>query len=216
MATLLIDAPAPSVSALEVGSVIAGRYVIQRVIGKGGYGAVFEARHTGTGQGVAVKTLAPGLETDETALKRFFQEARVTSGLRHPNTIRVFDFGQDDSGIIYLAMELLTGLTLKQELKRRQKLNAGVYSEKEAIEIGIAITKSLGEAHAAGLVHRDLKPDNVFLHQVEGDDPVVKVLDFGIVKLANSSQINVVRRSEEHTSELQSLRHLVCRLLLEK
>jgi serine/threonine protein kinase len=186
MATLLVDPPAASVMKLEVGSVIAGRYVIKRVIGRGGYGAVFEATHTGTGQGVAVKTLAPGLETDETALKRFFQEARATSGLRHPNTIRVFDFGQDDSGLIYLAMELLTGVTLKQELKKRQK-EGRVFTEAEAIAIGMAITKSLGEAHAAGLVHRDLKPDNVYLHQVEGDDPVVKVLDFGIVKLANSS-----------------------------
>lgn len=186
MATLLVDPPEPSVHKLEVGSVIAGRYVIQRVIGKGGYGAVFEALHTGTGQGVAVKTLAPGMETDETALRRFFQEARVTSSLRHPNTIRVFDFGQDDHGIIYLAMELLTGATLKQELKNRQREDR-TFSEREAIEIGVAITKSLGEAHAAGLVHRDLKPDNVFLHQIDDDNPVVKVLDFGIVKLANSS-----------------------------
>ncbi|MCK6551955.1 serine/threonine protein kinase, partial [Myxococcota bacterium] len=186
MATLLVDAPSPSISDIVPGFVIGGRYVVQRLLGKGGYGAVFEARHTGTGQGVAVKTLAPGLEADDAALRRFFLEARVTSGLKHPNTVRVFDFGQDDSGLLYLAMELLTGHTLRDVLKQRLR-EGRVFTEREAIEIGAAITRSLAEAHAAGLVHRDLKADNVFLHHVEGDDPVIKVLDFGIVKLANHS-----------------------------
>jgi serine/threonine-protein kinase len=185
VATLSIES-GNATGGLEVGSVLAGRYLIQRVIGRGGYGSVYEARHTGTGQGVAIKTLASNLEAEELALRRFFQEARVTAGLKHPNTIRVFDFGQDESGLVYLAMELLSGMTLKQALKDRIK-DDRVFSEKEAIEIGIAVTRSLGEAHAAGLVHRDLKPDNIFLHEVKGDDPIIKVLDFGIVKLANSS-----------------------------
>ena len=191
MATLLVDAPRSDPSLIQIGSMIAGRYECERVVGRGGFGAVFSARHTGTGQGVALKILASGDEDDDTAMRRFFQEARVTSGLRHPNTIRVFDFGQDDSGLVYIAMELLTGRTLKQELRARRK-QGQVFEEREAIEIAVAITRSLGEAHAAGLVHRDLKPDNVFLHQVEGDDPVVKVLDFGIVKLRNSgiTQVN--------------------------
>jgi len=191
MATLLVDAPSSDPSLIQIGSMIAGRYEVERVVGRGGFGAVFSARHTGTGQNVALKVLASGDEDDDTAMRRFFQEARVTSGLKHPNTIRVFDFGQDDSGLVYIAMELLTGRTLKQELRARRKAGR-LFEEREAVEIGVAITRSLGEAHAAGLVHRDLKPDNVFLHHVEGDDPVVKVLDFGIVKLRNSgiTQVN--------------------------
>jgi eukaryotic-like serine/threonine-protein kinase len=176
----------PGAQPIGAGSLIAGRYLIRRVIGRGGYGAIYEAEHTGTKQGVAIKTLAAGLEQDDLALKRFFQEARVTAGLRHPNTIRVFDFGQDDSGLLYIAMELLTGVTLKQELKARQEQDRA-FTEREAIDIGVQVTRSLGEAHAAGLVHRDLKPDNIFLAYLEGDEPIVKVLDFGIAKLQNES-----------------------------
>ncbi len=184
MATLLVGAAPSDPTRIRVGDLIAGRYEIEKVVGRGGFGAVFQARHTGTGQGVALKVLAAGGDDDELALQRFFVEARVTSGLRHPNTVRVFDFGQDDDGLVYLAMELLHGHTLKQELRARRR-EGRVFTEKEAVEIGIAVSRSLGEAHMAGVVHRDLKPDNVFLHHVEGDDPVIKVLDFGIVKLAH-------------------------------
>ncbi len=186
VSTLTVDGLSMGVSSLSVGSVLGGRYKLERLIGKGGFGSVFLARHTGTGQGVAIKTLSAGLENDDRALRRFFQEARVTAGLKHPNTIRVFDFGQEPSGVLFLAMELLTGVTLRTELKTR--LEAGrVFTERETIAIGEAVCRSLAEAHAAGLVHRDLKPDNIFLHRVEGDDSVVKVLDFGIVKSPDSS-----------------------------
>lgn len=187
MSTLLVDAPLSDPAYVKIGKLIAGRYEIERVIGRGGFGSVFAARHTGTGQGCALKVLASHPdEDDDLSLRRFFVEAQVTSSLRHPNTIRVFDFGQDDSGLVYIAMELLTGRTLKQELRARRRDGGRVFSEREAIDVGVAVTRSLGEAHAAGLVHRDLKADNVFLHHVEDDDPVIKVLDFGIVKLANS------------------------------
>jgi serine/threonine-protein kinase len=186
IATLLVDAPGVDVASVYVGQVIADRYVIERKIGRGGFGAVFAAHHTGTGQEVALKCLNTAAGVDDVTLRRFFQEARVTSGLRHPNTIRVFDFGQDDSGLLYLAMELLSGRTLKQELAHRRKENQ-VFSEQEAIHIGIGILRSLAEAHAVGLVHRDLKPDNIFLHEVTGEEPIIKVLDFGIVKLGDST-----------------------------
>jgi len=187
VSTLIFDGQALGVGSLQAGSILGGRYAIERLIGKGGFGSVFQARHTGTGQDVAIKTLGAGLESDDLALRRFFQEARVTAGLRHPNTIRVFDFGQEkDSGMLFLAMELLTGVTLKLELKNRVRQGA-VFTEREAIDVGDAVCRSLAEAHGAGLVHRDLKPDNIFLHRIDGDDLIVKVLDFGIVKLANSS-----------------------------
>jgi serine/threonine-protein kinase len=186
MATLLLDAPNVDARTVVPGTVIGGRYVVQREIGRGGFGCVFAARHTGTGQDVALKVISHLDSIEDVLIRRFFQEARVTSGLKHPNTIRVFDFGQDDSGLIYLAMELLNGRTLKQEFKKRLAENVP-FTETEAIRIGVGVARSLAEAHAAGLVHRDLKPDNIFLQEVADEDPTIKVLDFGIVKLANSN-----------------------------
>ena len=186
MATLLVDAPRSDARRVEMGMVIAERYRIERVLGRGSFGAVFAATHAGTGQPIALKILSGGEQDDELALRRFFQEARVTSGLRHPNTIRVFDFGQDDTGLVYLAMELLSGHTLRQALGNRKRKDQ-VFTEAEAVEAAVSITRSLSEAHAAGLVHRDLKPENVFIHELPGDEPIVKVLDFGIVKTRGSS-----------------------------
>lgn len=184
---------------LAAGTLIGGRYEVRRLIGSGGHGAVYEARHTGTGQGVALKVLLHAadserseVETPEagprppTALLRFFQEARLMAGLQHPNTVRVFDFGQDESGLVYLAMELLTGQTLRQSLKQRRR-DGRVFSHAEAIDVGVAITRSLGEAHRAGLVHRDLKPANIFLSALTSEDaPIPRVLDFGIAKQQDS------------------------------
>jgi serine/threonine-protein kinase len=187
MSTLLQGAVRSDADRVKPGTVVAERYQVTGILGKGGFGAVFKARHAGTGQDVALKVLSGGEADDQVALKRFFHEARVTAGLKHPNTIKVFDFGQDDDGIVYLAMELLVGEPLAAQL--RSRIGRGVaYSEREACEIGIAVLRSLGEAHAAGLVHRDLKPDNIFLHRVGDDDqPIPKVLDFGIAKMHGMS-----------------------------
>ena len=187
MATLLQGAARSDVAKVTVGSVVAERYQILGELGRGGFGAVLRARHVGTGQEMALKVLSGGEADDRMALKRFFLEARATAGLRHPNTIRVFDFGQDDSGIVYLAMELLVGAPLANHL--RDRVAAGQpYSEREAAEIGVTVLRSLAEAHGAGLVHRDLKPDNIFLHHVGEDEaPVIKVLDFGIAKVSGNS-----------------------------
>jgi serine/threonine-protein kinase len=185
LATLLVDTSSFRATEPKVGDVLAERYEIEEAIGRGGHGRVFRARHLGTGQDVALKILLPQPGTEDAfIIKRFFLEARVTSGLEHPNTIKVFDFGQEDSGLVYLAMELLSGSTLREELRERRHADRP-YSEREAVEIGIAVTRSLGEAHAAGLVHRDLKPDNIFLHRAGDDEPTIKVLDFGIVKLGD-------------------------------
>ena len=186
MATLLVEAPTSDPAQLTVGTTVGGRYVIKRLIGSGGSAWVFEAAHTGTGQPVALKVLAGGAGFDDVPVRRFFREARVTAGLQHPSTVRVFDFGQDDTGLVYLALELLAGHTLRHELQARLKVGQA-FTEAEATAIAVTITRSLSEAHASGLVHRDLKPDNVFLHEVAGNEPMVKVLDFGIVKSQDSS-----------------------------
>jgi len=172
---------------VKPGDVVAGRYRIIGLLGRGGFGAVCSAEHTGTGQAVALKYLAiDPASTDDDVVKRFFQEARITSSLRHANTVRVFDFGQSDNGALYMAMERLHGPTLEQVLRDHQ--NAGtVMTETQAIDLAIPITRALGEAHSASLVHRDLKPANLMLAEVPNDDPIVKVLDFGIARAKDSS-----------------------------
>ncbi len=164
------------------GEVVGGRYRIVRVIGRGGFGTVYEAEHVTTGHPVALKVLVaqPGSEGDELA-RRFFKEAATTSRLSHPNTVRVFDFGQSERGDLFLAMERLVGETLMDQLSRLHS-RGETMAEEDAVEIAIAVLRSLGEAHAHGLVHRDLKPANIFLHQLAGGEAIIKVLDFGIVK----------------------------------
>jgi len=178
---------------LPAGAVIAGRYRIENRLGKGGFGAVYEARHTASGQQVALKLLALDPEdAGEETYFRFFQEARVTANLRHPNTVRLYDFGQDDDGVLYMAMEVLRGPTLEKYLKQLRH-GGQVMTEAQAAALGVQVLKSLQEAHGAGLVHRDLKPDNLILHDVGEDDPVVKVLDFGIARQQNSGMTQGAR-----------------------
>jgi serine/threonine-protein kinase len=172
---------------LTEGTEVNGRYRIDKMIGQGGFGAVYKAKNLATDQDMAIKLLAVSLDSDDSdVIQRFFAEAQVTAALKHPNTIRVFDFGQTEGGALYIAMELLSGRPLNEELKLRNAAGE-VLTEDEIITIGVQSLRSLAEAHAANLVHRDLKPHNIFLHEVEGDDPVVKVLDFGIAKRLGSN-----------------------------
>ena len=190
MATILAEHPGGYQEPPVKGTVLAERYEIERGIGRGGFSHVYRARHLGTGQHVAIKVLTPASDVQyRFAVKRFFLEARVTAGLTHPSTVRVFDFGQEDSGLVYLAMELLQGCTLRDAL--RSRLAEGrAYTELEAGTIASSVLRSLSEAHRAGLVHRDLKPDNLFIHQVAGDE-IVKVLDFGIAKLGGGAAVTL-------------------------
>lgn len=164
-----------------LGRTIAGRYKVTSLLGKGGFGAVFAATHTMTSQDVVLKVMRPEFAADPTQVKRFMNEARISSGLMHPNTVRVFDFGQTDDGLLYLVMERLHGEELSDILKRDAPLDPG-----RAMHIAIGLLKSLSEAHAAGLVHRDLKPGNVFLVRVHGEEEYVKLIDFGIAKSVES------------------------------
>ncbi|MBM4342063.1 MAG: protein kinase [Deltaproteobacteria bacterium] len=182
----LVLAQNPDAKLVE-GTEVNGRYRIGHIIGQGGFGAVYKAKNMATDQDIAIKLLAVSLDSDDSdMIQRFFAEAQVTASLKHPNTIRVFDFGQAESGALYIAMELLSGRPLNEELRDRVS-RAQVFREEEVITIGSQVLRSLSEAHLASLVHRDLKPHNIFLHAVEGDDPVVKVLDFGIAKKLGSN-----------------------------
>jgi serine/threonine-protein kinase len=182
IACLRLEEPKCDPSSLPPGRLIGKRYRIDSLLGGGGSAVVFKARHVGTGQAVALKIARVSVEDHGTSLKRFFREARTTAQLCHPNSVRVFDFGQDDSSLVYIAMELLNGETLDEELHRRIE-ESRVFTEDEAAAIGISVLQSLQEAHDNGLVHRDLKPSNLFLHRLPGrDEPAIKVLDFGIAK----------------------------------
>ncbi len=187
--TSTLHSAAMDASALQFrpGDVLAGRYRLIRTLGRGGFGAVYAAEHTSTGQQIAIKILAvePGA-AEEDAGKRFFQEARITSQLRHPNTVRLFDFGQSESGALFMALELIQGPTLERVL-RDLALNGKTMAENDALDMAIAVLRSLAEAHTAELVHRDLKPANIMFADVPGEDPVVKVLDFGIARAKDSS-----------------------------
>ena len=171
----------------EPGDVIGDRYRVTGTLGRGGFGAVYAAEHTETGHAVAVKllTVDPDGVSDD-VVRRFYREARMTARLTARETVRVFDVGQTAGGPMFLAMELLRGLSLEQ-LLRQLAVSGTQMTEAEAIDIAIPILKSLAEAHKAGLVHRDLKPANIMIARVGDDDSIVKVLDFGIARTGDSS-----------------------------
>ena len=162
------------------GAVVGGRYEVTAAIGRGAFGQVYEARHLATGHNVALKVLRPRSAVVTDAMRQeFFAEASVTAGLCHPNTVRVFDFGETDGGALYLTMERLIGETLQHTLARlkRQQRPLG---DSASRAIARAVLGSLAEAHAVGLVHQDLKPTNIFLQRIAGGQFVCKVLDFGL------------------------------------
>jgi serine/threonine-protein kinase len=156
-----------------------GRYRIEERIGGGGMGDVYRARQLNVERDVAVKVIRDDQGEDASALERFENEAKIISRLRHPNTLRLFDFGRIEGGGLYLVTELLAGELLSDVIER------GPMEEARVLRIMAEIAGSLSEAHAMGVVHRDLKPNNVFLEKV-GEREVVKVLDFGIAKAAVS------------------------------
>jgi serine/threonine-protein kinase len=168
-----------------IGTTLVGRYRITARIGTGGMGTVYRAEQAGLGRPVALKVLKRELVSDRETVARFHREAKAMSLLQHPNTVHVFDFGEDPSaGYLYLAMELLEGELLTHRIEAPEPMDLD-----DAIQITREILRSLAEAHGKGLVHRDLKPDNIYLAKVEGAPrPIVKVLDFGIAKVFKESE----------------------------
>jgi hypothetical protein len=153
-----------------------GQYTLEDRIGEGGMGIVYLARHALLRRATAVKLLHPG-RAGETALRRFEQEARITSTLTHPSTIAIFDFGRTPEGVFYYAMEYLDGVTLADLIA-----HDGAQKPARVVQILRQVCGSLDEAHSAALIHRDIKPANLMLC-VRGLIPdQVKVLDFGLVK----------------------------------
>ena len=160
-----------------VGKVIDGRYEIQNRIGEGGMGVVYKARQVSIDRIIALKMLNQQMAQDPTWVQRFYNEAKACSRLQHPNTIRMFDFGQTGDGRLFMTMEFLDGMVL------RTAIGTGTMAPQRVIKILIQCCASLAEAHAIGIIHRDLKPDNVFLLNMAGSPDFVKVLDFSVAKL---------------------------------
>ena len=170
--------PSPSPEAeISIGSVLDGRYRIDAILGTGGMGRVYRAEHTGIGRPVAIKVLHADLNRNREAAQRFQREAIASGRLDHPNIVNVSDFGVLDDGPCYLVMEVLEGESLGARLEREKRI-----PWREAIEILRGVLLGLRHAHERGVVHRDIKPDNVFLTRKDGE-LVVKILDFGIAKL---------------------------------
>ena len=166
-----------------LGKVWGERYQILEFIGRGGMGMVFKARHLQMDRIVALKVIHRKLCQDEKQVQRFEQEARTSSKLHHPNSIRVYDYGTSDDARLFMAMEFLSGVTLGKLIQ-----NEGPQPPERVIHIARQIIKSLSEAHELGLVHRDLKPENIVICDIYGERDFVKVLDFGIAKAIGPSE----------------------------
>ncbi len=159
-----------------LGTVLDGRYKIESVLGQGGMGMVFRATQTSVQRPVAVKTLNPALAAAPTFFERFRREAEVASRLRHPNVITIYDFNRAPDNTCYYVMELLEGQSLKEIVK-----SEGPMSLRRAVDLLEQSARGLAHAHEQQCVHRDLKPHNIMVQQLDGKD-FVKVLDFGLVK----------------------------------
>jgi tRNA A-37 threonylcarbamoyl transferase component Bud32 len=165
-----------------VGRVIDDRYEILARIGEGGMGVVYKARQTSIDRMVAIKMLNQQMAQDPNWVQRFYNEAKACSQLQHPNTIRMFEFGQTRDGQLFMAMEFLDGQSLRDAIAQ------GPMHPARVIEILIQCCASLAEAHAIGIIHRDIKPDNVFLLSMPGSPDFVKVLDFSVAKLLQDNE----------------------------
>ena len=163
-----------------IGSVIADRYLVTDILGEGGMGKVYLARHVRLPQQAAIKVMRPEQVRDASAIARFNREAANASRIDHDRVARVYDFGETSDGIVYLAMEFVAGRTLKTILAE-----GGPMAPRRAANVIRQVADGLDAAHRLGIVHRDLKPDNVMLIEGEADDGSddrVKVVDFGIAK----------------------------------
>ena len=167
-----------------VGTVLDDKYRLEQIIGIGGMGKVYKATHIYMDHAVAIKILDPKLSSNETALKRFRQEAQASVSITHPNIVAVTDFGvTKDAGIAYLVMEFLEGMELRERIHQLKQLDF-----KEIYLIVQQTCGALHTAHSKGIIHRDLKPDNIWLINSEIGVDRVKVLDFGIAKLKSGSE----------------------------
>jgi serine/threonine protein kinase len=167
----------PAHDEFKAGDVLAGRYRVKRVLGKGGMGLVVAATDSELHRNVAIKLLLPALVADPEALARFRREARAAVLLTSEHAVRVHDVGELPSGVPFMVMELLAGKDLDDVVRERQRL-----PHAEAVDYVLQAIEAIAEAHGHGVIHRDIKPRNVFLTHKASGAALVKVLDFGLAK----------------------------------
>ncbi|WP_441290232.1 serine/threonine-protein kinase [Sorangium sp. KYC3313] len=185
------------IEGLEVGTLIAGKYRVDRLLDKGAMGAVVAATHVDLDELRAIKVLLPATAADPEMCGRFLQEARIASRLRSEHAVKVHDVGRLENGLPYMVMEFLDGRDLRVVRKQRGPLPA-----EEATLYVIQACDALAEAHALGLVHRDVKPANLFLTHTREGTPCIKVLDFGVSKVSQAALLGI---AEMRTSTGQML-----------
>ncbi len=168
----------------RVGEVLASKYRLEAVLGSGGMGEVYRAVNLDVGRAVAIKLLRPELAMSPSVVERFLREARAANLVRHPNVVDVLDVGREANGTPFIVQELLEGEDLAHFIDRR----GGKLPLNEVIDILGPVIDAVGEAHAQGVIHRDIKPDNVFLAKVKLTI-VPKLLDFGISKVSAPDQL---------------------------
>lgn len=161
---------------ISPGAIVADRYQLLELLGRGGHGAVYRAIQSPLGREVALKMMLVEALQGNGALERFAREARVVQGLEHPHTVRLYDFGTTKEGMPFSVFELLRGPTLAEEIAR------GPFAPHRVGHVASQVLKSLMEAHAKGIVHRDIKPSNILLLDYSGEKDFVKVLDFGVAR----------------------------------
>ncbi len=172
-----------------IGATVGGRFKVEELVGQGGMGKVYRARHLALDRLVCLKMLKPALLEDPTVVGRFEREAMAASRLNHPNSIQVLDFGRNEAdGALYLVMEYVQGKDLRAVLRDEWPV-----PEERLCRIMAQVLAALGEAHAHHVIHRDLKPENIMIEQRRDHPDFVKVLDFGIAKILDSDLPGLTR-----------------------
>src|SRR5580658_3989947 len=173
----------PTSDVARAGLVVAGKFRLDAMIGQGGMGSVWSATHLGLGNRIAIKLVSREFVRSPDALRRFDAEAKAAARLQSRHVVQVYDSGTLDDATPYIAMELLTGQNLQSRIE-----TVGPVSLAESVNILAQCCKGLGRAHALGIVHRDIKPDNIFLATSPDDEAyIVKILDFGVAKLSQAT-----------------------------
>jgi serine/threonine protein kinase len=167
----------------QIGRTLGGQYRIEALLGAGGMGRVYRGRQLSVNRAVAIKVIAGQPPHPPEWVRRFRREAEATASLSHPNSVRLFDFGVTESEELFMVMELLEGTDLARQLQARGPLPLVA-----ALAIARQVLLALCEAHALGITHRDIKPDNIFLANVRGAEVVAKVMDFGIAGIAQAQR----------------------------
>ena len=176
--TRLIDQSPSTVTTPEdplIGRTIAGRFVLERRLGKGGMGVVYLAQHAVLKRPFAVKLLLREFTSHERALARFFREARVASSLDHPNIVSIYDYGQTDSAEPFLIMEYVEGVALCRSCVRAVFATC---CRPMPVQLLVQVARALEHAHQRGVVHRDIKPENLLVTTFQGQNDFIKILDF--------------------------------------